>query len=132
MTGKRLLDFSHDKLLADCVTPLLGATPSARRRRRSHIAAARWSFLHGARLRNLLHPDVITKDDYLLAPENGAQQQMNDGLCLQEDLAVWGTDVPGQIHCSARPNGVPEFLSLAHGRFIAKTLLLKSGRVLVR
>ena len=115
MTGKRLLDFSHDKLLADCVTPHLGATPSARRRRRSHIAAARWSFLHGARLRNLLHPDIITKDDYLLVHENGAQQQMNDGLCLQEDLAAWGTDVPGQIHCSnvdCPPNwssGVSEF-----------------------
>ena len=70
--------------------------------------------------------------DYLLAPENGAQQQMNDGLCLQEDLAAWGTDVPGQIHCS-NVDCPPNWSSgVAHGRFIAKTLLLKSGRVLVR
>ena len=66
-TGKRLQALCHDDWFSEFVPPLLGVTSSARRRRRSKIVAARWSFLQGAKLRNMLKTDVIPKADFLRA-----------------------------------------------------------------
>ena len=66
-TGKRLQALCNDEWISEFVPPLLGVTSSARRRRRSKIVAARWSFLQGARLRNMLKTDVIPKADFLRA-----------------------------------------------------------------
>ena len=66
-TGKRLQALCHDEWISEFVPPLLGVTSSARLRRRSKIVAAIWSFLQGAKLRNMLKTDVIPKADFLRA-----------------------------------------------------------------
>ena len=62
---------------------LIGATPSARRRRRFAIAAARWSFLHGARLMNMLQPDAITKEVLLQARIPLLPKTVAQDLCVR-------------------------------------------------